>query len=54
MDASTSTHLSSLWVSSTGSTSDWHALQEALHKCIDTIQYNKVQYMYFQSTLNMP
>jgi len=35
--------LSSLWVSHTGtsgSASDWCALQEALHKCIDTIQYN--------------
>src|SRR6218665_3799179 len=32
--------LSSLWVSRTGSTSDWCALQEALYKCIDTIQYN--------------
>src|SRR6218665_1049137 len=33
--------LSSPWVSRTGSTSDWYALQEALHKCIDTIQYNR-------------
>ena len=32
--------LSSLWVSCTGSTSDWCALQEALYKCINTIQYN--------------
>src|SRR6218665_3312008 len=32
--------LSSLWVSHTGSASDWCALQEALYKCIDTIQYN--------------
>ena len=31
--------LSSLWVSRTGSVSDWCALQEALDKCIDTIQY---------------
>ena len=31
--------LSSLWVSRTGSSSDWCALQEALYKCIDTIQY---------------
>src|SRR6218665_199544 len=31
--------LSSLWVSRTGSASDWYALQEALYKCIDTIQY---------------
>ena len=30
--------LSSLWVSLTGSASDWCALQEALYKCIDTIQ----------------
>jgi len=29
--------LSSLWVSRTGSASDWCALQEALYKCIDTI-----------------
>src|SRR6218665_2729217 len=29
----------SLWVSRTGSASDWCALQEALYKCIDTIQY---------------
>src|SRR6218665_1126847 len=32
--------LSSLWVSRTGSASDWCALQEVLYKCIDTIQYN--------------
>src|SRR6218665_1557507 len=32
--------LSSLWVSRTGSASDWCALQEALYKCIDTIQYH--------------
>jgi len=31
---------SSLWVSRTGSASYWCALQEALYKCIDTIQYN--------------
>src|SRR6218665_561201 len=29
-----------VWVSRTGSTSDWCALQEALYKCIDIIQYN--------------
>src|SRR6218665_191312 len=29
---------SSLWVSRTGSASDWCALQEALYKYIDTIQ----------------
>src|SRR6218665_3781721 len=37
--------LSSLWVSRTGSASDWCALQEAIHrckKCINTIQYNTV------------
>ena len=34
--------LSSFWVSRTGSASDWCALQEALYKCIDTIQYNTV------------
>src|SRR6218665_1902421 len=32
--------LSSLWVSRTGSASGWCKLQEALYKCIDTIQYN--------------
>src|SRR6218665_3817247 len=32
--------LSSLWVSRTGSASDWCALQQALYKCIDTIQHN--------------
>jgi len=32
--------LSSLWVSRTGSASDWCALQEVLYKCLDTIQYN--------------
>src|SRR6218665_2175647 len=31
----------SLWVSRTGSTSDWCALQEALYNRIDTIQYNR-------------
>jgi len=35
--------LSSLWVSRTGSASDWCALQEVLYKCIDTIQYNTIQ-----------
>src|SRR6218665_3966619 len=34
--------LSSVWVSCTGSASDWCALQEALYKCIDTIQYNDI------------
>jgi len=34
--------LSSLWVSRTGSASDWCALREALYKCIDTIQYNAI------------
>src|SRR6218665_1031814 len=34
--------LSSLWVSCTGSASDWCALQEALYKYIDTIQYNTI------------
>src|SRR6218665_1327147 len=33
--------VSSLWVSRNGSASDWCALQEALYKCIDTIQYNR-------------
>jgi len=33
--------LSSLWVSRTGSASDWCALQEALYKCIDTIEMTK-------------
>ena len=32
--------LSSLLVSRTGSASDWCGLQEALYKCIDTIQYS--------------
>ena len=36
------TLLSSLWVSRTGSVSDWCALQEALYKCIDTIQYERL------------
>src|SRR6218665_2272779 len=35
--------LSSLWGSRTGSASDWCALQEALYKFIDTIQYNTIQ-----------
>ena len=34
------TLLSSLWVSRTGSASDWCALQEALYKCIDTIHHH--------------
>jgi len=34
------TSLSFLWVSPTGSASDWCALQEVLYNCIDTIQYN--------------
>ena len=34
--------LSSLWVCRTGSASDWCALQEALYKFIDTIQYNTI------------
>src|SRR6218665_2335656 len=38
--------LSSLWVSRTGSASDWCALQEALYKCIDTIQYNTISKIY--------
>jgi len=33
-------NLSSLWVSRTGSASDRCALQEALYKCTNTIQYN--------------
>src|SRR6218665_2470888 len=36
--------LSSLWVSRPGSASHWCAFQEALYKCIDTIQYNTIQY----------
>ena len=35
--------LSSLWVSRTGSASDWCALQEALYTCIDTIPYNTLK-----------
>jgi len=34
------TLLSSLWISRTGSASDWCSLQEALYKCIDSIIYN--------------
>src|SRR6218665_776076 len=37
--------LSSLWVSRTGSASDWCALQEALYKFIDTIQYNTLMFV---------
>src|SRR6218665_1862303 len=40
--------LSSLWVSHTGSASDWCALQEALYKCINTIQYN-ISHCFFLS-----
>jgi len=40
-DEATACSLLSAWVSRTGSASDWSALQEALYKCIDTIQYNK-------------
>ena len=36
----------SLWVSRTGSASDWCALQETLYKCIHTIQYNCYYYYY--------
>ena len=36
--AHTQHNLSSLWVSRTGSASDWCALQQVLYKCIDTIQ----------------
>jgi len=39
--------ISSLWVSRTGSNSDWCALQEALYKCIDTIQYNRMMVVVF-------
>src|SRR6218665_1414728 len=39
--------LSSLWVSRTGSTSDRCALQEALYKCIEIIQYNCALQLYF-------
>src|SRR6218665_2684430 len=37
---------SSLWVSRTGSASHWCALQEALYKCIDTIQYKTINAKY--------
>ena len=40
--------LSSLGVSRTGSASDWCALQAALYKCIDTIQYNILSCCTFQ------
>ena len=36
--------MSPLWVSRTGSASDWCALQEELYKCIDTIQYNVIRH----------
>src|SRR6218665_3212028 len=42
---------SSLWVSRTGSASDCCAFQEALYKCIDTIQYYSA---YFYSTSSSP
>jgi len=29
-----------------GNASDWCALQEALYKCIDTIQYNTIYHIY--------
>src|SRR6218665_2344766 len=38
--------LSSIWVSRTGSASDWYTLQEALYKCIDTIQYDTIHRYY--------
>src|SRR6218665_4111624 len=41
--------LSSLWVSHTGIASDWCALQEALYKCIDTIQYAFMEICKFYS-----
>jgi len=42
-DFSEFNQLFSLWVSRTGSRSEWCALQEALYKCIDTIQYNNIK-----------
>ena len=36
---------SSLWVSRTGSTSDWCALQEVLYKCISTIQLHDILWL---------
>src|SRR6218665_1737054 len=44
--------LSSLWVSRTGSASDWCALQEALYKCIDTIQYVSHLFIIFRVSAN--
>src|SRR6218665_290414 len=48
--------LSFLWVSRTGSASDGCALQEALYKCIDTIQYNfyQFQFMTFRAVNGYP
>src|SRR6218665_1767679 len=40
---------SSIWVSRTGSASDWCALQEALYKCTDTIEYAPEHKVRFQS-----
>ena len=45
---------SSLWVSRTGSASDWCALQEALYKCIDTIQYNTMNQHFKNHLANEP
>ena len=46
--------LSSLWVSRTGSASDWCALQEALYKCIDTIQYNTIIFCMHEVLVRLP
>src|SRR6218665_2361731 len=45
---------SSLWVSRTGSASDWCALQEALYKCIDTVQYNTIQQFHWTLLISAP
>src|SRR6218665_1621075 len=48
------TLLSSLWISRTGSASDWCSLQEALYKCIDTIIYNTYVIRYVYTVLYNP
>src|SRR6218665_227706 len=45
------TLFSSLWVPRTGSASDWCALQKALYKCIDTIQYRTMSIIHILRSL---
>ena len=47
----TMSYIPNLWVSRTGSASDWCALQEALYKCIDTIQYNNNSLSWWSDSL---